>query len=221
MATDTSFGEVRLFDDFIGDTLDTNLWAVQSDGTAFAIAEEEDGVITCSGTTNGHIQSIFGAEIWQPDVMGTIVFEARVRLNTSITQGVFVGLTDENDVDEMPADLDTGTLTTTAVDVVGFVYDSQEGTNWYIVSSKAGSDGAQTSAGVGPTAATWQTFRIVVESNGDCRFFINGDEVTTSGAARSAAITATIQFAPCVAQLCSGTASGVSADYIYMSGGRA
>ena len=222
MSTDTGLGEVRFFDDFLGDALDTFNWTANTDGGGTAaILEAENGVMQLYNAGNdGQIESIFGAEIWQPNTAGTVVFEARVKMTTSITTGCFIGLTDENDADEMPADLNGGTLGTTAADVVGFVYDSDEDANWHIITSKATADGTQTSCAVGPTLATYQTFRIVVESNGDCRFFIDGDEITVSGAARTAAITTTVQFCPCVARLCSGTAGTVQVDYVYVSQGR-
>ena len=223
MATDTGMGVLRFFDDFLGDALDTFNWIANTDGGGTAaILETENGVMQLYNAGNdGQIESIYGAELWQPDTAGTIVFEARVRLGTSITTGCFIGLSGDNDTDEMPADIDGGTLATDEDDVVGFVYDSDEGSNWYVITSKATADGAQTDTTVGPTEGTYQTFRITVQSNGDCRFFIDGKEITVSGAARTAAITTTVQFSPCVGRLCSGTAGTVQIDYVYMSAGRA
>ena len=221
MAEDTGLGEVRFFDDFLGDALDTFHWGLREDSTTTGINEAENGTYRLYGDgSDGDIQAIQGAEIWQPNTAGTIVFEARLKLDTSINQGVFIGLSDENDADEMPADLNGGNLTTTAEDVVGFVYDSDKGSNWYVITSKATADGALTSCAVGPTEATYQTFRIVVESNGDCRFFIDGNEITTSGAARTAAITTTVQYCPVIAMLDSGTTCYISIDYVYVSQGR-
>ena len=221
MATDTGFGEVRLFDDFLGTTYDQFMWDTNSTGGTGEISEVENGVFEFnnSGGNNTKI-NLYGAVIWQPDVQGTIVFEARVALVTSITQGLFIGLSDEA-TDEMPVDLDGGSLTTTADDVCGFVYDSQEDANWHIVSAKNTSAGTQTSTAIGPTLNTYQTFRIVVESNGDCRFFIDGDEITVSGAAREAAITTTDQYTPFIGQLDSGTAADVHIDYVMVKAGRA
>ncbi len=224
MATDTGLGEVRFFDDFLGDAIDTYMWTANTDGGGTAaILEAENGVMQLYNAGNdGQIESIFGAELWQPNTAGTIVFEARVRLGTSILTGCFIGLSGDNDTDQMPADIDGGTtLATDADDVVGFVYDSDKGSDWYIVTSKSTADGTLTDTTIGPTLATYQTFRIVVESTGDCRFFIDGDEITASGAARTAAITTTVQFCPCVGRLCSGTAGTVQIDYAYMSAGRA
>lgn len=222
MASDTGMGGVRFFDDFLGDALDTFNWTLREDSSGSGIAENENGTYKLYGDgSDADIQALQGAEIWQPNVMGTIVFEARCKFVTSVTTGAFIGLSDENDADEMPADIDSGTLATGADDVVGFIYDSDEGTNWYLITSKAGSDGAQTNTGIAPTLGTYQTFRIVVQSNGDCRFFIDGKEITVSGAARTAAITTTVQYCPVVAQQDVGTASDLYIDYVYVSAGRA
>ncbi len=224
MATDTGFGEVRFFDDFLTDAYSTFNWIVTADdgGDSADIAEEENGVMVFNNDgTDGDIINMFGAEIWQPNVQGTIVFEARVKMVTSITQDLFVGLSDENDADEMPADWDGGTITLTAADGVGFLYGSEKGSNWYIVSNKASSAGTQTSCGVGPTLGTYQTLRITVQSNGDCRFFIDGTEITLSGAARTAAVTTTVQYCPAIAQLASGTAADAHIDYVMVKAGRA
>ncbi len=218
---DTAFGEVRFFDDFLDDTIDTFVYDIDTDRTAWAIATSAaGGAITCAGTTNGDVEKIAGACNWRPSTMGTIVFEARVKLDTSVTQGCFIGLSDDNTTDEVPINLDTGTYTTTATDAVGFVYDSQEGTNWYIGSVAANVDGTQTATGVVPTADVYQTLRSVLESNGNARFFIDGKEITVSGAARSACVTSTVYLCPIAAHLNSGTASGLTMDYWYVSGGR-
>lgn len=226
MSTDSGFGKVKFFDDFLGDTINLDWYIVNADagGTAVAVVEAENGVVRgLSDGTNGDIQNIFGAENWQPSVQGTIIFEARVALHTSLAQGIFIGLTDDNDADEVPIDDDGGTLTTTASDAVGFVYDSAGNGTWDCVSVKADSDGAQVQCPTkfNPVLDTFQTFRIVVEDDGNCRYYINGEEITASGAARSAAITTTVQYCPCVAQLANGTAADFDIDYFYVEGGRA
>lgn len=224
MPTDTAKGLVRFWDDFIGDTLDTFLWTANADtgGTATIIEAPGGELRLTTDGTNGDIQSIFGPEIFQADDGGPLVFEARVRLVTSATQGVFIGLTDDNDADEVPIDLDTGTLTTTATDAVGFVYDSQETPAvWYAVGVKADADTAQTTCRVNglpqrPTVGTYQTFRIQVTPEGHARFFINEAEC----AYIQNCVTPTVSLCPAVAQLASGTAATVSVDYVGVEAAR-
>jgi len=226
MATDTGFGDVRFFEDFLGDALNTLFWIENHDtsGTVAPVEAVANGNLQIyTDGTDGDIQNLFGVDQFIPATQGTIIFECRAKMVTSISQGVFIGLTDQNDADEVPIDNDDGTLTTTASDAVGFVYDSGEGTHWACCSVKADADGTQTDceATDDPVLNTYQTFRITVESNGDTRYFINGKEVTVSGAARTAAITTTDPLAACVAQLANGTAGSVYVDYIYVSAGRA
>lgn len=221
-SNDTGFGEVRLFDDFLGDALNTNLWTLKETSSGSGIVETENGVyFLYADSTPNDIQMLSGAEIWQPDTAGDTVFEARVKMVTGVTQGCFIGMGDDNDTKVMPIDLDTGSLTTTATSGVGFVFDSQESTTqWYTCSVKAGADGAQTGCGIGPTINVYQTFRITINSDGDCRFFIDGKEITVAGAARAAAITTSTQHCPVISQLDSGTAGDIYIDYIMVRAGR-
>jgi len=222
MATDTGFGKVKFFDDFLGDTINLDLYIVNTDtgGTAAAVSEAANGVVrmTTDGT-DGDIQNLFGAENWKVSTQGFLIFETRVALQTSLAQGVYIGLTDDNDADEVPINDDGGTLTTTASDAVGFVYDSAGSDLWDMVSVKGDADGAQTSvnAAFAPRLDTFQTFRIVLNSDGDADFFIDGNFVGT----RENAVTASVLLAPAVAQLANGTAASVDIDYLYLCAGRA
>jgi len=214
------FGKVRFFDDFVGDTLATDNWVGNADaGGSTAINEQENGVVRLANDgTDNDINSIFTAEIWQPNVMGTLVFEARVKLNTSAAIDVFIGLTDDNDADEMPILRESAALTTAASDAVGFTLDGATHLQWYADSVKADADGTTEALGTdtAPTVDTWQVFRIVVESNGDAYFFIDGKQVHKI----EEAITTTVQLSACVAAQALGTAANVDVDYVFVEGGR-
>lgn len=220
-STDTGFGMVRFFDDFLDDTLNTFWTTVNQDsGTAVLINEQHGGTARCVGTTDGHIQNCFGPEMYRADQGGPLIFECRVKMS-SISTGFAVGFTDDNDADEIPADLDDGTLTTTADDVVAIVYDSGKGANWYGVASKAGTDhsSAPLNLGVGPTASTFQTLRVVVDAAGNnAEFFVDGKY---RGKLSGACITATTLMAPFFAQKANGTLSNIDVDYVYVQAGRA
>ena len=224
MATDTGFGIVRFFDDFQGDTLDANYWVATANGggTAPVHVSTVNGVVVSTlDTGDGDLCSLLGPDVWTPATQGTIVFEARVLLSTSLTQGVFIGFHDnESETNVMPFDFNGGTYASTSSDGVGFLYDVEEGSDWYCVSVKADSDGAQTDSLVAPVLDTWQTFRITIELNGDIRYYINGKEITESGAARTTAITTTTALGVAIAHLSSGVAGVVKVDYVYVSGGR-
>lgn len=219
-STDTGFGVIRFFDDFLDDTLNTFWTTVASDsGTAVIINEQHGGTVRFVGTTDGHIQNLFGPEMYRPDQGGPLIFECRVKMS-SITTGFAAGWTDDNDTDEMPIDLDGGTLTTTATDGVALVYDSGKGANWYGVAVKNGSDhgSAPLDLGVGPTAATYQTLRVVVDADGNnADFYVDGK---FRGTLSGACTTATVLHAPFAAQLANGTASNIDVDYIFLQAGR-
>jgi len=218
MPIDTTFGHVTHFDDFLGDSFNSFLYTVNADtGGTTEIAEDSNGILRLANDgTNGDINNVFTAELWKPSASGPLIFEARVRAS-SLSTGIFVGLTDDNDADEVPIDLDTGTLTTTASDAVGFVLDSQEtAATWFMCSVKANTDGAQTAATAGPNAlavaSTYQTLKVVLNADGDALFFINGKQVGS----REACVTTSVALCGAVAQLASGTASNVDVDYIYL-----
>ena len=220
MPTDTAKGLVHFFDDFLVDTLDTFKWTANSDtgGTATVIEAPGGELRLTTDGTDGDIQNAFGPEIFQADDGGPVVFHCRARLVTSLSQGVFLGLSDDNDADEVPIDLDGGTLTTTATDAVGFVYDSGEDGKWYCVGVKGGTDTAQTAvnAKFNPVAGTYQTFRIQLNSAGTATFFINEEQV----AQLENAVTATVSLCPALAQLANGTAATVSIDYVEVTSAR-
>lgn len=220
MSTDSPRGFVKLFDDFVGDAIDTFLWTANADtGGTSAIAEDENGVLRlASDGTDGDINNLFGANLWRPSDAGPLIFEARVRAS-SLSAGFFVGLSDSNSDDEVPIDLDGGTLTTTATDAVGFVLDSAEvAANWQMCSVKADADGAQTATPtrLNAVASTYQTLRLVVNADGDVVFYINGEEVGR----RSAAVTTSVNFVPAIAVLANGTATNFDVDYVYVCSGR-
>lgn len=134
-----------------------------------------------------------------------------------------MGITDDNATDEIPITLNGGTLSANATNAAGFIFSSDESSSyWYCVSVKAGTLGSQTACALsdGPVADTYQTFRIECNALGDLRYFIDGREVQTSGAARTAAIATTTIVCPSVAQLANGTAGYVYVDYLYMEGPR-
>ena len=222
MPSDTTFGHIKIFDDFVGDTFDTFLWTVNVDaGCTGDVSEAHNGMFrfTMDGT-NGDIGNIFGAESWRAGAAGAgpLIMEARVR-TSSLSTGLYIGWTDDNDTDEIPINLDTGTLTTTASDAVGFTYDSQEDAHLYMTSVKADVDGAQTAVDgrFDPVASTFLTLKVVLNVDGDALFFVNGKQVGS----REACVTTTVNLAPCVATLTSGTATNVDVDYIYVCAPRA
>jgi len=219
MANDSGFGKVRYFEDFLDDTLNTFATTENHDsgGTVTIKSEVAGGVLSIySDGTNGDIQNAFGANNWTPSTMGTIVFESRVKLDT-LSQGCFVGLSDDNASDEIPIDYDDGTLTTTATDAVGFVFDSGKSSSyWYMVGVKAGVDQGPTACAVPPVITVWQTLRVVVEKSGAATFYIDGKYQGTL----ATALTASTVLCWALAQKANGTAATLDSDYVFVEGAR-
>ncbi len=228
MATDTSFGKVRYFDDFhrkVIDSATASLYTVNADtgGTAFAINEQHNGVIRGTGDgTDGDITNIFGPPIWRCDKGGPMTLEWRVTLITSIADGEqYIGWSDDDGTDENPITLSTAdAITTNASNAVGFAYTGAGTASWKAVSVNGDADGTVTACNKGgattPTVATFQTFKIVLNQDGDADYYIDG----TWQAREDLAVSATTLLAPAVAQQDGGTARSTDIDYLYINAGR-
>jgi hypothetical protein len=223
-STDTGFGQVRLFDDFLG-TLNLDNWNIDKGnaGVNFACSD-----VDVNGMTHGEVTSnssndlavLYGELIWKANSAGPLIFEARACINTSLSQLIFIGLSDEATA-ERPMDYNGSTLTTAATDAVGFYYaGGVSSTTWRCGGVKAGSDSAQTAAGSkhNPVADTYQTFRVVVNPDGSASFYIDGDIIVENVAN---CVTASTALAPFFSITDDGAAGFLFIDYCYLSVGRA
>lgn len=225
-ATDTSFGMVRVFDDFTGKALDTtNFYTTNSDtgGTAFAINEQRNGVIR-GGTdgTDGDLTNLFkDPVIWRPNA-GGLIFESRVTLITSIADGEsFIGLTDDDGTDENPILVSTtDAATTNASNAAGFAYTGAGTADWKAVSVNADADGSVTRCNNGgattPATTTWQTFRVAINTDGDADFYIDGIWQDRE----DAAVAASTSLCPGWCIQGGGTARSMDIDYVFVQVGR-
>lgn len=222
MSTDSSFGEVRLFDDFNRPVIDTNVWTAAStnSATAFAINTQVNGVIrgTVTNNSSNDLSVVYSALNYQA-ANGGIVFEARCAIATSLSQLIFIGLSDEATT-ERPIDYNGGTLTTTATDAVGFYYAGGEASaTWRYGGVKNGTDSAHAAAAsrFNPVLATFQTFKIVVNADGSASFYINGDRLAENVAN---CVTAGTSLTPYLAHTDDGAAGSFDADYCFVKSGR-
>lgn len=225
MATDTSFGKVRSFDDFNRKAIDTtNLWNTNADtgGTAFAINTQANGVVRgTSDGTDGDITNLIDNVIYRASAGGPLICEWRVALITSTADGEnFIGVTDAT-TDETPIQVDTSDVQTdSATDAAGFCYTGAGTANWKACSVKADSSKTPVACNKGgattPVAATFQTFRLVINEDGDVEFMING----IVQANIQLGITAGTLLAPAVAFETGGTARSMDVDYRYVECGR-
>jgi hypothetical protein len=233
MATDTNKGMVRLFDDFLGDTINLDLYTTNSDtgGTAFAVDVQVNGVIRGTvDTTDGDITNLFGADQWRPDSGGPLTIEVRAKGFTSLADGeTYIGFSDAA-TDENPITLSTAdAITTNASNVAGFAYTGAGTANWKAVSVNADADGSvitcnkihtkadgTQSAVTTPVVGEWQTFKVVINSEGDADFYINGSWQGTE----LLAVAPTTTLIPAVALQSGGTARSLDVDYIDVVSGR-
>ena len=153
MATDTNKGKVRFFDDFLGDTINLDLYTTNSDtgGTAFAVSIQRNGVIRGGvDTTDNDITNLFGEVQWRPDQSGPLTLEIRATLITSLADGeTYIGFSDAT-TDENPVTLSTADVETSNADnAAGFAYTGAGTVDWKAVSSNATADGTVTRCNVG------------------------------------------------------------------------
>lgn len=224
MATDTSFGKVRAFDDFNRKALDTtNLWNIQqAGGTNPAINIQANGAvrITMDGT-DADIDAVTDQVVYKATAGGPLVVEWRVIPRTSVADGeTFIGLTDENAA-ETPIQVSTvDAQTDSATDAAGFCYTGAGTANWKACSVKADSSRTPVACNKGgvttPVVGTYQTLRIVLNEDGDADYFING----IWQARIDLAVTATTLLAPTINVQTGGTARGIDADYRFVECGR-
>jgi len=225
MATDTSFGKVRSFDDFNRKAIDTtNLYTSNTDGggTAFAIQTLANGVVRGTvDTDDNDITNLFGVVIYRPSAGGPLIFESRVKAVTSVADGeTYIGLTDEV-TDENPITLSTADVQTSgATNAAGFAYTGAGTANWKAVAVKGDADATPVACSKGgattPVVGTYQTLRAVLNEDGDADYYING----IWQARIDNAVTAATLLCDAWAVQSGGTARSLDVDYKLVECGR-
>jgi hypothetical protein len=218
-----------LFDDFLGDVL-ADEWgaAVGSDtaGATAAINAQIGGVVrmTTANSTAGTMATngaqLHSALNWEAE-NGGLVFEARVKLSAITGVALFVGFTDQVAALEIPIQSagSSETLTSNATDAVGFLFDTAMATdNIWLVGVKNNTDATHQNSGKAPTAATFHTYRIEVDSSGNATFFFDNVQV---GTVMAGALTASVALTPVIAAFSNSTAKNVDVDYIFVQSERA
>lgn len=219
---------VQLFDDFLGDSLDAR-WsgAAGSDAQAVAptISAANGGVMRM---TTGDTTTVSESAVSLTHGLnykagnGGLYLKARIKPVTSVADvAYFVGFTDTlaTSTLEIPITLSGTTLTTTATDAVGFVFDTAATNDyWHCQGVKADTDTALINTSVGPSADTYQDLEIVVDSSGTATFYINGAQV----ASVANAVTTTVSLTPVITAMARTTTSkSLDADYIFINSKRA
>lgn len=224
---------VALYDDFLGATQVFSTTVVSgwrsrkgSDGGCvdWTVTPATSGtVVGTIGATTASM-AVSGVQLdagldWKAN-QGELVLQARVRLSAITNIAAFIGFTDQTGALEMPiqsaASVDT--FTTTATDAVGFMFDTSMSTdNWWLTGVANDVDATHQNSTFAPVAATYETFRIEVATDGSAVFYRNGVQVGTKLAG---AVTATVALTPVIAgfnRTTSGTPT-ITGDYVMASG---
>ena len=171
-----NLGDFRLYGDGVSE-IDSGALAIGSD--------ELSGVVRLSTTNEDKHACILGTELaFDAALMGTIVVEARVRLNNLDTKDVFIGLSDTvaDDLsfeDDMISGAST-TITLTASDLCGFYLCAEltDDEDWHMVYNGGTTTGETTSTSIDAdddaVAGEYQVLRLEVTPTGTARWYIDG-----------------------------------------------
>jgi hypothetical protein len=218
------------FDDFLGDTLDTNEWlsAEGTDSSTSAAAILAGGIGGVCQLTSGNAGTgeaadaitLNGALQWQAS-NGNLVFETRIKMDTITNVMCFVGFTDVATGVEAPVTLSGTTFTSNATDAVGWLYDTGATTDtWRMFGVDTDTDATAQDSGASPVADDYETLRVEVDSSGVAKFYRNGLGV---GTAMTGAVTPAVDLCPIVywSNLSGTTSRLLDVDYIHVSMDRA
>lgn len=213
-----------LFDDFLGDVI-ADQWSAAkgSDGQAViaaVVAGESGGAVAqTTGDTTVVAESCVSLThgLNYKAANGDLVFEARVKIDAITTVQQFIGLTDvlATTTLEQPFTINGTTVTSTATDAVGFLFDTDATTDvWHLVGVANDVDATRIQTSIAPVAGTYAKFRIELSAAGVAKFYINDVLVGTM----SAAVTASVALTPVVEAMARTTASRVqTVDYVFCS----
>lgn len=218
---------VHLFDDFLGDLIADEWGALKgsdAEATAPAMLSSTAGtsingvVRIIGGDDAAATMAVNGAQLvsnynWRAN-NGGLSMEVRVKLASITNLAFFVGFTDSLSL-EMPINSASSadTITTTATDAVGFMFDTAMSTdNWWLVGVANNVDATAQNAGVAPTGNTNYILRVDITAAGVATFYIDGVQV---GTAMTGAITPTVSLTPTVAVFSRTTATKtIDVDYV-------
>lgn len=170
MANESPKGYIVDFDDFTGDTINTDKYVatVSAGGTLAITAQQVNG--TVQGTTDGTDEDaalLCTGLIYKPS-NGHLRLEARVKFSVVSTLRAFIGFSDATtETDLLPMTIATATWTTTASTAIGFCYSSAATSAYWTAMSVDGDVDLSSPpladrifTGCAPVADTYQTFII-------------------------------------------------------------
>lgn len=197
---------IRMFDDFHGDTLNSDLYStdVGSDGAcvAAAINAQIGGVARLvagagAGADAAANLSLIRNQLQWKAANGGLYMEARIKIDAITAVALYVGFTDDISTnDEFPVTLSGTTFTTNASDAVGFLFDTAATTDTIrLVGVKGNTDATHQDTSQAPVAATFITLRVEIGSDEIANFFIDDLPVGTQ---MTGALTKTVALSPVI-----------------------
>jgi hypothetical protein len=221
--------KVAHFDDFLGDTLNTDHYTIPtkgSDGATvdFAITSGSvGGVITgTTGAGAGGTYAVNGIQLggalqWKA-ASGGLEFEAKVKISAITNVAIFVGLSDQVSTLEEAASLSGTTFTTNATDAAGFLFDTAATTDTIrCVGVKADVDGTAVDTSLAFVADTYIVFGVRLDSSGNATYLMDGAAVGYV----ANAVTASVALAPYIGVCARAAASRTcSADWVLVQQSR-
>lgn len=214
---------VTWFDDFLGDVI-ADQYSVNS-GTDTdpandpAVVTGVDGLLELQSGNAGTGVAADGSSLttalqWESN-QDNLVLEAKCQLDDITGVIVNIGFTDVlSSTLELPLEYNTTTITSTATDAVAFVFDTGATTdNWHLIGVANGTDTAAINTGLAPVAATYQTFKLVINASETAQAYING---TLVGAV-PLAVTGTVDLTPILVISADTTDEAkLTCDYIHV-----
>jgi hypothetical protein len=220
---------VVFFDDFLGDLVRDEWNYVEGTDSGTAVGAVSAAVNGMFRLTPGDSDGTFaadGAQLNLPTTQwkatnGNLVFQTRVKLAEITSVSAFFGFTDITTLEQpIYSAASANTLTTDATDAVGFMFDTNMGTdNWWMVGVANNVDATAQNVGYAPVAATYETFRIEIDTAGRAIGYRNGIPV---GGFMTGAVTASVALFPtwCVRPLSAAADKHLDIDYAYIASDR-
>jgi len=169
---------ITFFEDFLGDTLNTDLWAsaVEADGTdqsAIALAEAHGGTVTLSlGSTANDFANLASGISFSTTYPGRLDVLLKVTGAANAVDNLVVGMTDAKT--ESGGDLCTNVVTPAIVptDFMGWIYElANGGAFWYYGTANNGTDAATVTTST--VSTSYQKLSVAWNADLSVDFYIN------------------------------------------------
>jgi len=185
MATDTTYGMLELWDDFLKD-ISHYVETVTGSATGVDIFNLHGGWIRLDVDGDNADAVTVGAErAWEADEGSPVLTEVRLRVVDVSVASVFIGMSDANN-DTVVIEDEDGALNTVATDAYGFLLEGEQDETWSAVGVQTDVDnnsGAPVALTDGADAAdsVIQTLKLEADPNnsGTVRYYIDGELVAT------------------------------------------